>query len=332
MMLGMVPLDVDRALTGERWHIPSEVLVPLCEAITAICRSKHDVLMFLRGCGVHPDLMADLVSQVNADRDSIYKREIAESVIERLNEHGDSVLRVRREIVRQVSEFEDFSRCWPNDQDRARGLVAKFRGIVGQKDAFTRMAQEREREAVERRKEHRESVEAKIEAKEKLKEILDLLRGLFNENDPYKRAKDLESLMNDLFRAVNISIRKSFTISSPLGTGTVDQIDGAIEMDGHVYLVEAKWWNKKLGPKEINDLLGSLYARSEVRGLFISASGYTSAAEDSAREALHQKVVILCTIEEIILVLESDGDITEFLKEKVRVALLDKNPNGQITL
>ena len=326
----MVPLDVDRALTGERWHISSEVLVPLCDAISAICRSKHDVLMFFKGCRVPHDLMADLVSQVESDRDSIYKHEIAERVIERLNEHGDSVLRVRREVVRQVVEFEDFSRCWPTGQDRARGLVAKVREIVGQKDAFTRMAQERDREAVERRKVNRDALEAENLKREAIRKRKGELAQLFGKIDPYERARLFEKILNNLCKDNGILVREDFIRRNFDEESAIEQIDGVIEFDGNIYLTEAKWWKSPLGRGEVSSHLVRVYNRGEARGLFISASGYTAAAVSDCVDALVQKVVVLCTLEEIYHALDAEIDFVEFLRKKVRAVMLQKDPCAKV--
>jgi hypothetical protein len=55
-------------------------------------------------------------------------------------------LRPRREIIKRVVEFEHFETCWPEDQLKAKGLVASVREAVNTKDAFTRMKQERDAE------------------------------------------------------------------------------------------------------------------------------------------------------------------------------------------
>jgi len=325
----MAPLDSEQVLTRESFQYPPDLFLLLRNAIPRLCPRKRDLITFFEGCGVGSKVLSDLERRIRMDRENISKFEIAGTVLERINKGGDPMIRVRREVIRRVTEFENFSSCWPDDQDRARSLVAQIRKRVDESDAVTKIAKEREREAEERRKLQREFYDAKIQVKEKVNDVLSRLKKLFFEKDPHRRGSALEAIMNEFFNTIGLSIRENFVISGPRGVGIVDQIDGAIEMDGHVYLVEIKWWNKKLGPREINDLLGSIYAQ-DVRGLFISASGYTPAAEDAARKALRDKIVILCTVEEIILVLESEKDFIEFLREKVRIAQLSENPNGRV--
>src|SRR5712692_1980458 len=105
----------------EAYHYPPELLELLVETIPRLCPSKPSVLAFLRGAGVQHDVLRDLAQQVAKDRSKITKFAIVRAVLTRLNESGDARLRERREIVKRVVEFEDFSTCWPADQLKATG-------------------------------------------------------------------------------------------------------------------------------------------------------------------------------------------------------------------
>src|SRR5216684_1549155 len=128
-------------------HYPPELLKLLVDAIPLLCPSKRDVLVFFKGAGVASAATADFAQRVATDKDSVNKYEIVREVLVRLNDKGEATLRERREVLKRVVEFEDFSTCWPNDQLKAKGLVAEIRRVVGVKDAFTRMSLEREDEA-----------------------------------------------------------------------------------------------------------------------------------------------------------------------------------------
>ena len=129
------------------FHYPPEVLQNLKNGIPLLCRSKKDVLSFFQGAGVPESLLSDIRKQVQTNPDGISKFEMARTVLERLNAKKADHLRELREVVRRVTEIEDFSMCWPNDQLKAKGLVAELRSMVDVKDAFTRMRIERENEA-----------------------------------------------------------------------------------------------------------------------------------------------------------------------------------------
>jgi hypothetical protein len=57
----------------------------------------------------------------------------------------------------------------------------------------------------------------------------------------------------------------------------LEEIDGSIELDGFVYLIEINWWEDAVDRKSMGALGMKVFMRdgAQVRGLFISASGYT---------------------------------------------------------
>ena len=126
------------------YHYPPELLQLLIDTIPKLCRSKRDLILFFRGAGVPERHLGDLEETVARDRESISKYEIVRTILQRLNEFGERALRERREILKRVVEFEDFSTCWDNDRLQAKGLVSEIRKVVNVKDSFTRMRQERD--------------------------------------------------------------------------------------------------------------------------------------------------------------------------------------------
>lgn len=308
------------------FHYPPELMSLLIDAIPCLCRSKKDVLLFFKGAGVSASFTQDIQGQLAANRDAVKKHEIVRTVLTRLNERGEKGLRERREILKRVTEFEDFSTCWPEDQHKAKGLVAEIRHVQNVKDSFTRMAQERDAESRKRR----EEAEAKARAIQAKKQELQKLRGelfaLFALTDAWARGKKLESVLNRLFKASDILAREAFTLTGDQSQGVVEQIDGVVEIDSHLYLVEVKWWSERLGPKEMAELQVRVFHRDQVRGIFISASGYTEAAIQSCRDSLPRAVFVLCELEEIVHALEAEKDLADFFKRKIHAALIEKQP------
>jgi hypothetical protein len=274
--------------------------------------------------------LADLELKVELDRDGIYKHQIVSTVLERLNEKGEQSLRERREILKRVTEFEDFSTCWPNDQLAAQGLVAKIRQVVNVKDSFTRMKQEREREVEKRRAEYKRQM---LELEQKQAEFASIKSDLFSlfrlsgtMREKQERGKLLESILNRMFRASEILIREAFELVGEPGEGIIAQIDGVIELDGYPYLVEMKWHTKRLGKAEVSPHLVDIFNRGHAGGILISASGFSTPAIKIFEEALTQKVVILCELEEIVALLERQDSLLDFLKQKRQAAAIDKRP------
>jgi hypothetical protein len=119
------------------------------------------VLDFFQGAGTPGQYLADWRLKVRTDRDSVKKHEITRDVLRQLNEGGDATLKQRREVIKRVSEFDDFSTCYDNDRLRAQGLVAQVRQLVNVEDSFTRMNIERERERKQRQDDYKRILEVK---------------------------------------------------------------------------------------------------------------------------------------------------------------------------
>jgi hypothetical protein len=97
---------------SEHFHYPPEIFNLLVDTIPLLCRSKKDVVLFLQGAGVAQDDLAEVSGIVRADPGSINKYEITRNVLTKVNARQDSGLRARREIIKRVTEFEDYSSCW----------------------------------------------------------------------------------------------------------------------------------------------------------------------------------------------------------------------------
>lgn len=308
------------------FHYPPDLMGLLIEVIPALCKAKKDVLLFFQGAGVGTQFTGDLSRQLKVSPDEVKKHQMVRTVLTRLNEKGEATLRERRELLRRVVEFEDFSMCWDNDRHKAKALVADIRQLVNVKDSFTRMQQEREAE----RKKHSEKVEAEAKLKrqreQEMEEIKSALFSLFGASDPWKRGKALEGVLNRLFKAHNILVREAFTLRGDEGQGVIEQVDGVVELDGEVYLVEAKWWDHRLGPGDVAQHLVRVFTRGQARGIFIAYPGYTEAALSSCKESLQRAVFILCELEEFVRLLESKTDLKDFIKTKIRAAIVDKVP------
>lgn len=308
------------------YHYPPELLSLLVEVIPRLNRSKKDTIIFFRSAGTPDRLLSDLAKRVQQGPDGINKFEITRTVLVRLNEGGDALLRTRREVVKRVAEFEDFSRCWPDDQLEARGLVTQVQQIVNVKDAFTRMNLERQRESEQHRATRRATAERQAEEVAARERVASALFSLFGDADAHRRGKALEGVLNELFALDGMLVREAFTLRGRADEGVVEQIDGVVQLDGHLYLVEMKWWNSPLGPGDVAPHLVRIYSRADVRGLFISYTDFTRAALDSCRDALQQRVVTLATLQEIVAVVQARASLAAMLRAKATAAVVNKEP------
>lgn len=309
------------------FQYPPELFNLLVDSIPLLNRSKNDVLLFFRGCGIPPDTYDDLATRLKQKAGEVNKYEIVRTVLQRLNERGEATLRERREVLKRVVEFASFDACWPSDQLKAKGAVAEVRAIVNQKDTFTRLNQERESERRQRLEQTREADQARRKRLDSIDAARASLYALFAPGStPQVRGKKLEAALNAVFSAYGILIKESFHLVGEAGEGIVEQIDGVIELKGALYFVEMKWYQEPVGKPHISEHLVRLIGRAEARGLFVSASDYTEPAIQTAREFLQHKVVALVHLKEIVQVLEGEDDLGEYLLSKANAAQIHKNP------
>jgi restriction system protein len=181
------------------WHFPPDLIDLLIEVLPLLFRSKVGLLDFFRGCGVASSALSDLSDRVAASPKTISKYEILRTVLNRVNGAGDRTLRQRREIIKRVVEFEDFSLCWPDDQFKAKGQVSDVRRVVNVRDSFTRMQQAAERRRDEAAAERRRAAEARQRQRAEREAIRGRLAGLSAMPNPQQRGLALERVLNDLF-------------------------------------------------------------------------------------------------------------------------------------
>jgi restriction system protein len=112
------------------FHYPPELLNLLNEAVPKLCKSKKDLLLFFQGAGLGSGLLAPYWALLRSNKDAFNKYPVTQELLAKLNELGEHGLRERREILKRVTEFHDFSVCWDSDQAPARGLVAQIRELV----------------------------------------------------------------------------------------------------------------------------------------------------------------------------------------------------------
>jgi hypothetical protein len=315
------------AAPSNGWQYPPDLLEHAVDAIARLNRGKQQVIDFFTGAGVPATYLTDVSTQVRADKSGISKFEIARTVLIRLNDAGDSMVGPRRKILDRIVRTESFEHCWPNDQLAARGAVDAVRKVVHQRDAFTRMEAEKDRERAERIRAKDAELERRNQERAQRSQARDDLARLFTETNPWQRGRQLESVLNRLFALDSIRVKEAFHITGEEGEGIVEQIDGVITFDGEMYLVEMKWLADPVGVPEISQHLVRLMSRSEARGIFISASGFSEPAIAQSRDFLQHKVSVLCELEEIVRLLERpEKSLSDHFREKVQAAIAERRP------
>ncbi|MFC5580051.1 restriction endonuclease [Rhodanobacter terrae] len=313
------------------FQYPPDVFELLIETISRLSRGKKGVVLFLQGAGVAQEDLAEVNEIVRTNPKSINKFEIVRKVLTKVNARGDSGLRPRREIIKRVIEFENFDTCWPEDRLEAKGLVASVREAVNAKDSFTRMKQERDMEREQMLSGQRRERVAVALKREKIEDVSKRLFALFSmDKEPQERGKLLEAVLNDLFKVYGVHVREDFRRRAPDSGVVLEQIDGVIELDGTIHLVEMKWLNSPVGMGEFSPHLSRLFMRANAHGIFIATNGYTQPVITECTNALSLKTIFLCSLQEFVLLLQRQDDLVEFLKKKSRAAIVDKKPYLEI--
>ena len=312
---------------NDRFHYPPDLFELVVQTIPLLNRSKPSVLLFFKGAGVDESLFSDIAQTVRTDRQSINKFEITRKILERINLDSEKYLRERRELLKRITEFEAFSTCWEKDQLKAKGLVAEIQKVINVKDSFTRMSQERAREAAKRQEEYKEKLTQIQRHKEDLQTIKNDLYGLFSASNANKRGKDLEAILNDFFRTYKVLIKEDFRRTGEPGEGIIEQIDGIIEIDNSIYLVEMKWKKDPIGSDDIYAHLGRIYHRANAHGIFISASSYSASGIAAAKEALVKNaLLVLFDLEELVRIIEREDDFLKYCRARIQASIIDKDP------
>jgi hypothetical protein len=307
------------------FHYPPELLNLLIDTLPKLCKSKKDLLQFFRGAGITPQVLDPYETLLRTKKNDFNKYPVTRELLTKLNELGEKGLRERREILKRVTEFNDFSVCWDQDQAPARGLVAQIRELVNVKDTFTRISQEREQERQQRRETESRKAEEARKRSEELQQVRQQFFALFSEPNPYKRGKALESALNRYFKFSGILVTEAITLKGDEGQGIIEQIDGVVELKG-LFLAEMKWEAEPLGREKVASHLVRVFNRSLAGGLFISYSGYSPAAIQDCKDALRDKVIVLCELAEFVHAIDQQRDLKALLTAKIDAAIIHKNP------
>lgn len=312
---------------ADAYHYPPELLALLVDTIPLLCRSKNDVIVFFRGAGSPENLLKPLADQLRTNAKSLNKYQITRTIIEGLNARGDASLATRREVIKRVVEFEAFTSCWPEDQLKAKGAVSEVRRIVNVKDSFTRMKQERDNERAEAHATAQIARAAALTRKKAIGELRDQLFALFAMDDkPQVRGKQLEIVLNGLFRAYGVLVHEDFKRRDCDSNTVLEQIDGVIVLDGMIHLVEMKWLKDPVGIADFSPHLVRLFGRANASGIFISNSDFTEPVLKECANALNQRTMFLCSLQEIVMLLQNEADLLALLRKKSQAAVVAKQP------
>jgi hypothetical protein len=126
-----------------------------------------------------------------------------------------------------------------------------------------------------------------------------------------QRGYALEKFLFDLFEAHRFNPRPSFRIVG-------EQIDGSIEFEHEIYLIEAKWTNQPIVQGDLAVLSSRVSGHSQIgRGIFITA-GCFSPDGIAAHERLRPAPMIGIDGQDLYYLLEHSLPLAEIIRRKLR--------------
>jgi len=317
-------------MMADSFHFPPELLSLLIDTIPRLNKSKKDLLLFFANCGVESSILQKYVVALKRDRTSVNKFEVTREVLTILNQGGDRMLGIRRQLLQRVVCFDSFDMCWENDRDHAKANVAEICRIVKLKDTVTRFEQIADREPQNIVRQNQQRLQLIAEKKEQYQALKNQLMGLFSMENPQKRGKALETALNNLFAFFQIGIHEAFCVYDDEIGKCYEQIDGVIEVGSNLLLVEMKWEQTQIGAEPIGRLVGRTFTKAGVDAALISYSGFTETGVRTANNALSQRVVILVELQDIVTILTLEKDMKEYFATKIKYAKLYSNSNYRI--
>jgi hypothetical protein len=154
--------------------------------------------------------------------------------------------------------------------------------------------------------------------------------------NPLARGKLLEDVFNQIFALGEISIGCPFERRRDENGTPTEQVDGVIELDSSLYLVEVRWEELPIGLTDIQkhlELLSSGDEASPTKGIIISFASFTEQAIDAAKQAYRDgHLLVLCTIGDFAQTVEGEGHFDALLRTRIHIATVGKNPFATYTL
>ena len=142
-----------------------------------------------------------------------------------------------------------------------------------------------------------------------LKDALVKLSGV----EAHIRGFEFERFLVQLFEAYGLAPRASFRLVG-------EQIDGSFELNGEVYLLEAKWQSKLTSQDDLLIFREKVEGKARwARGLFVSYSGFS---EDEMAAFAHGRAtnIIGMTSQDLYFILDEEMSLPESIARKARRA------------
>lgn len=160
-------------------------------------------------------------------------------------------------------------------------------------------------------KKNKKTINKRLTKTKKCKEISKKLDAIYKIANTQKRGYAFEEFLNYYFTLEGLKPREPFKING-------QQVDGSIQFNNEIYLIEAKWKKTKTAKPDVVQFQKKVEERSGItRGIFVSLSGYTNDAINPS--GLGRIKIILLEVEEIKDILNKKVSLKTLLEYKIRI-------------
>lgn len=145
-----------------------------------------------------------------------------------------------------------------------------------------------------------------------LAQLKDEFGYLAMEKDRAKAGLALEKFLNRLFDLFQLKPRQPFCVVG-------EQIDGSIDLDNQIYLLELKWENHPLPEADLLVFRGKIEGKSTfTRGIFIALNGITPQARDAITRGKALSFFVMDG-HDLMMILSGAIGLLDFLRCRIRL-------------
>ncbi|EJG03159.1 restriction endonuclease [Flavobacterium sp. F52] len=135
-----------------------------------------------------------------------------------------------------------------------------------------------------------------------------------------QRGRDFEDLINEVFEDEKIMLSKGYHTSD----NSSEQIDGAVEFDNRIFLVEIKWVESNLAASELYAFIGKIENKFfGTLGIFISKAPLSDNFINSLNKGRRQSVIVIHGDDITHIFSNHDSTFKEYFSYVLRVVSYD---------
>lgn len=236
--------------------------------------------------------------------------ELVDSLRARESEFQGLVIDALVELAQYDSGFPKLARLDDGAEKVAAALVA-LAEVKAATAMYSQLASDRER--IRQEYDDQATRNGARQAQDvALSDLHDEFLKMFASSNPQQRGIAFESFLNRLFALWDLTPRAAYSLAH-------EQIDGAFTFRTDDYLLEARWWNQPIEPKELNDFQVKVDRKARnTLGLCVAVNGFTAGAVELHSSA--QSPMILLDGTDLMPILDGRIGLDEVLERKRRHA------------